>query len=116
MPTQVTCILRLKHTHSISFCTSLQYGRSALLNGHSSALLRTDFFGPMQRYQTLSIVTRFGYNNLKQNHKFQGKMDERPLTATSLQRPFFLADSPYIQSCFLFIYVFLIIVLFKSHC
>ena len=53
MPTQV--ILRLKRTHSLSYCTALPYGQSALLNRHRSALLRTDTFGPMQRYQKLCL-------------------------------------------------------------
>lgn len=39
-------VLRLKHTHSLSFRISLQYGRSALLNAGHSSLLRTDFFAP----------------------------------------------------------------------
>ena len=68
----------------------------------------------------MSILTRFGYNNLKQIHKFQGKIDEPPLTATSLQRPFFWRTVHTFNLVFylfyLFVYSFLIIVLFKSHC
>lgn len=80
MPTQV--ILRLKQTHSLSYCKSLQCGRSALLNGHSS-LLRTDFFAHAKIPKVMSILPKFGYNHLKQNHNFQGKYGWSLLLNTS---------------------------------
>ena len=75
-------MLRLKQTHSLSYCKSLQCGRSALLNGHSS-LLRTDFFAHAKIPKVMSILPKFGYNNLKQNHNFQGKYGWSSLLNTS---------------------------------